>query len=61
MHHETGRIWTKKKYPLFMFQYSGLGSQQVSNSWDGGNGLWFNHLVQKGYNRSLCRWSWNRL
>ena len=21
---------------------------QVSNSWDGGNGLWFNHLVQKG-------------
>ena len=32
-----------------MFQYSGPGSQQVSNSWDGGNGLWFNHLVQKGY------------
>ena len=26
-----------KKYPLFMFQYSGPGSQQVSNSWDGGN------------------------
>ncbi|MBP7172874.1 MAG: S9 family peptidase [Cloacibacterium sp.] len=38
-----------KKYPLFMYQYSGPGSQQVSNSWDGGNGLWFNHLVQKGY------------
>lgn len=38
-----------KKYPLFMFQYSGPGSQQVANSWDGGNGLWFNHLVQKGY------------
>lgn len=38
-----------KKYPLFMFQYSGPGSQQVSNSWDGGNGIWFNHLVQKGY------------
>ncbi|WHF52084.1 S9 family peptidase [Chryseobacterium gotjawalense] len=38
-----------KKYPLFMFQYSGPGSQQVSNSWDQGNGLWFNHLVQKGY------------
>lgn len=32
-----------------MFQYSGPGSQQVSNSWDMGNGLWFNHLVQKGY------------
>ena len=38
-----------KKYPLFMYQYSGPGSQQVSNSWDGGNGIWFNHLVQKGY------------
>ncbi|MBP0613612.1 S9 family peptidase [Chryseobacterium sp. cx-311] len=38
-----------KKYPLFMFQYSGPGSQSVSNSWDGGNGLWFNHLVQQGY------------
>ena len=38
-----------KKYPLFMFQYSGPGSQSVSNSWDTGNGLWFNHLVQKGY------------
>ncbi|MCZ2084116.1 MAG: S9 family peptidase [Flavobacteriales bacterium] len=38
-----------KKYPLFMFQYSGPGSQQVTNAWDMGNGLWFNHLVQKGY------------
>ncbi|OWK97686.1 S9 family peptidase [Kaistella haifensis DSM 19056] len=38
-----------KKYPLFMYQYSGPGSQSVSNSWDAGNGLWFNHLVQKGY------------
>lgn len=38
-----------KKYPLFMFQYSGPGSQSVTNSWDGGNGIWFNHLVQQGY------------
>lgn len=38
-----------KKYPLFMYQYSGPGSQSVSNNWDTGNGLWFNHLVQKGY------------
>lgn len=38
-----------KKYPLFMFQYSGPGSQQVTNSWDSGNALWFNHLVQQGY------------
>lgn len=32
-----------------MFQYSGPGSQQVSNSWDGGNGIWFDMLAQKGY------------
>ncbi|WP_234111318.1 S9 family peptidase [Chryseobacterium sp. R2A-55] len=38
-----------KKYPLFMFQYSGPGSQSVANTFDTGNGLWFNHLVQKGY------------
>lgn len=38
-----------KKYPLFMYQYSGPGSQTVTNSWDAGNGLWFNHLVQQGY------------
>ena len=38
-----------KKYPVFMYQYSGPGSQSVSNSWDQGNGFWFNHLVQKGY------------
>lgn len=38
-----------KKYPVLMFQYSGPGSQQVKNAWDGGNGLWFNHLTQQGY------------
>ncbi len=38
-----------KKYPLFMFQYSGPGSQQVSNSWDSGNTIWFEMLAQKGY------------
>lgn len=38
-----------KKYPLFMFQYSGPGSQQVANNWDMGNGLWFEMLAQKGY------------
>lgn len=38
-----------KKYPVFMHQYSGPGSQQVTNSWDGRNGLWFNHLLQQGY------------
>ena len=38
-----------KKYPVLMFQYSGPGSQQVSNAWDGRNTLWFNLLAQKGY------------
>lgn len=38
-----------KKYPLFMYQYSGPGSQTVANSWDGGNVVWLNLLVQKGY------------
>ena len=38
-----------KKYPVLMFQYSGPGSQQVSNAWDGRNTIWFNLLAQKGY------------
>ncbi len=38
-----------KKYPLFMFQYSGPGSQQVANRWMGANDYWYQHLVQQGY------------
>ena len=37
-----------KKYPLLMFQYSGPGSQQVSNTWNGANDYWHNMLAQKG-------------
>ena len=37
------------KYPVLMYQYSGPGSQQVSNVWDGRNTIWFNLLAQKGY------------
>ncbi|MGB0778382.1 MAG: S9 family peptidase [Flavobacteriaceae bacterium] len=37
-----------KEYPLFMTQYSGPGSQSVSNSWGGSNDYWFQHLAQKG-------------
>ncbi|MEN8819095.1 MAG: S9 family peptidase [Polaribacter sp.] len=37
-----------KKYPLFMFQYSGPGSQQVANRWNGSNDYWHNMLAQKG-------------
>ena len=38
-----------QKYPVLMYQYSGPGSQQVSNAWDGRNTIWFNLLAQKGY------------
>ena len=38
-----------KKYPVLMYQYSGPGSQQVSNAWDSRNTIWFNLLAQKGY------------
>lgn len=38
-----------KKYPIFMFQYSGPGSQQVANAWNGINDYWFMMLAQKGY------------
>ncbi len=38
-----------KKYPLFMHQYSGPGSQQVANRWGASNDYWFQTLAQKGY------------
>jgi dipeptidyl-peptidase 4 len=38
-----------KKYPLFMFQYSGPGSQQVFNSFMGRDYWWYQMLAQKGY------------
>ncbi|MBT8245582.1 MAG: S9 family peptidase [Winogradskyella sp.] len=38
-----------KKYPLFMYQYSGPGSQQVENRWNGSNDYWYQHLAQQGY------------
>lgn len=38
-----------KKYPVFMFQYSGPGSQQVDNNWNGTDDYWFMMLTQKGY------------
>ena len=37
-----------KAYPLLMFQYSGPGSQQVANRWNGTNDYWHNMLAQKG-------------
>lgn len=38
-----------KKYPLLLYQYSGPGSQSVSNSWNGINDYWYYLLSQKGY------------
>tara|TARA_R110002050_G_scaffold204522_4_gene340106 strand:+ start:10254 stop:12419 length:2166 start_codon:yes stop_codon:yes gene_type:complete len=40
---------SSKKYPLFMFQYSGPGSQSVSNSWMGANDYWYQLLASDGY------------
>jgi len=37
-----------KQYPLFMYQYSGPGSQNVSNSWMGSNDYWHEMLAQQG-------------
>ncbi|WP_415375857.1 S9 family peptidase [Patiriisocius sp. Uisw_017] len=38
-----------KKYPLFMYQYSGPGSQNVANRWGGSNDYWHQMLAQQGY------------
>ena len=38
-----------KKYPVFMTQYSGPGSQSVSNVWNSSNDYWYQHLAEKGY------------
>ena len=40
---------TSKKYPVFMFQYSGPGSQQVDNGWNSTDDYWFAMLTQQGY------------
>lgn len=37
-----------KKYPLFMTQYSGPGSQSVANSWGSSNDYWLQMLAQDG-------------
>lgn len=38
-----------KTYPLFMYQYSGPGSQSVANRWNGINDYWYQMLAQQGY------------
>ena len=43
----------RKKYPVVMFQYSGPGSQQVTDSWNigsmGQGGLFDSYLCQEGF------------
>ena len=38
-----------KTYPLFMFQYSGPGSQSVKNTWNSANDYWYYYLAKQGY------------
>jgi len=38
-----------RQYPVFMTQYSGPGSQQVTNSWKGNSYWWYQQLAQNGY------------
>ncbi|GHA42810.1 peptidase S9 [Salinimicrobium marinum] len=38
-----------KEYPLFMFQYSGPGSQSVANTFYNTNDYWFQLLANEGY------------
>lgn len=40
---------TNKKYPVLMYQYSGPGSQNVANKWNGSNDYWHQMLAQNGY------------
>ncbi|MBU2884762.1 S9 family peptidase [Gilvimarinus agarilyticus] len=38
-----------KQYPVLIYQYSGPGSQNVTNGWSGGHYYFHQMLVQKGY------------
>ena len=38
-----------KEYPVLVYQYSGPGSQNVSNSWSGSHFTFHQYLVQQGY------------
>ena len=38
-----------RSYPIFMFQYGGPNSQQVTDAWKGTNYWWFQLLAQQGY------------
>ena len=46
---KPSKLDPRQKYPVFMYQYSGPNSQQVTDSWIGSNYWWFQMLVQNGY------------
>ena len=46
---KPGNFDASKKYPLLIYQYSGPGSQNVSNSYGGGHFYFHQFLAQKGY------------
>ncbi|MBU0488095.1 MAG: S9 family peptidase [Bacteroidetes bacterium] len=39
----------KKKYPVFYYVYGGPHSQLITNSWQGGSGLFLQYMASKGY------------
>jgi dipeptidyl-peptidase-4 len=45
-----------KKYPVFMYQYSGPGSQEVANNWLDTNDLLVYVACTNGLHYRLCRW-----
>ena len=46
---KPGNFNPLKKYPVLMFQYSGPGSQEVSNRWGDDRLLWHKSLANEGY------------
>jgi dipeptidyl-peptidase-4 len=38
-----------KRYPVLMYQYSGPGSQQVTNDWNTHDDYWYMMLAEQGY------------
>ncbi|MDT0689394.1 S9 family peptidase [Salegentibacter sp. F188] len=46
---KPGDFDENKEYPLLMFQYSGPGSQSVSNTYFNSNDYWYQLLADEGY------------
>lgn len=46
---QPAQMDSTKKYPVLIYQYSGPGSQDVKNEWQGRHYMWHQLLAQKGY------------